>query len=82
MYRLAKIGFSQSYTYFTWRNTKRGTDRYLTRADDDGAARISSARISSSTRRISTRCSCRTPAGRLPDPRRAGGHAVGAVGRL
>jgi len=22
MYRLAKIGFSQSYTYFTWRNTK------------------------------------------------------------
>jgi starch synthase (maltosyl-transferring) len=23
MYRLAKLGFSQSYTYFTWRNTKR-----------------------------------------------------------
>ncbi|MCR4291345.1 MAG: DUF3416 domain-containing protein, partial [Candidatus Kuenenia sp.] len=23
MYRLAKIGFTQSYTYFTWRNTKR-----------------------------------------------------------
>lgn len=22
MYRLAKVGFSQSYTYFTWRNTK------------------------------------------------------------
>lgn len=22
MYRLAKLGFSQSYTYFTWRNTK------------------------------------------------------------
>jgi starch synthase (maltosyl-transferring) len=22
MYRLAKIGFSQSYTYFTWRNTR------------------------------------------------------------
>lgn len=22
MYRLAKIGFTQSYTYFTWRNTK------------------------------------------------------------
>src|SRR6266851_527783 len=21
MYRLAKVGFSQSYTYFTWRNT-------------------------------------------------------------
>ena len=21
MYRLAKLGFTQSYTYFTWRNT-------------------------------------------------------------
>ena len=31
MYRLAKIGFSQSYTYFTWRNTKAGTDRVLHR---------------------------------------------------
>jgi starch synthase (maltosyl-transferring) len=30
MYRLAKIGFSQSYTYFTWRNTKRELTEYLT----------------------------------------------------
>jgi starch synthase (maltosyl-transferring) len=30
MYRLAKIGFSQSYTYFTWRNTKREFEEYLT----------------------------------------------------
>ena len=30
MYRLAKIGFSQSYTYFTWRNTKRELEAYLT----------------------------------------------------
>ena len=29
-YRLAKIGFSQSYTYFTWRNTKREIIEYLT----------------------------------------------------
>jgi starch synthase (maltosyl-transferring) len=29
MYRLAKIGFSQSYTYFTWRNTKRELEDYL-----------------------------------------------------
>src|SRR5262249_27458616 len=28
--RLAKIGFSQSYTYFTWRNTKRELTDYLT----------------------------------------------------
>jgi starch synthase (maltosyl-transferring) len=29
MYRLAKVGFSQSYTYFTWRNTKRELTDYL-----------------------------------------------------
>src|SRR5690606_28809462 len=30
MYRFAQIGFSQSYTYFTWRNTKRELTEYLT----------------------------------------------------
>ena len=30
MYRLAKIGFSQSYTYFTWRNNKAELTEYLT----------------------------------------------------
>jgi starch synthase (maltosyl-transferring) len=30
MYRLAKVGFSQSYTYFTWRHTKREFIDYLT----------------------------------------------------
>jgi starch synthase (maltosyl-transferring) len=30
MYRLAKLGFSQSYTYFTWRNTKRELIEYIT----------------------------------------------------
>jgi starch synthase (maltosyl-transferring) len=30
MYRLAKIGFSQSYTYFTWRHTKQEFIDYLT----------------------------------------------------
>jgi starch synthase (maltosyl-transferring) len=30
MYRLAKIGFTQSYTYFTWRNTKKEFIDYLT----------------------------------------------------
>ncbi|MBX5000788.1 alpha-1,4-glucan--maltose-1-phosphate maltosyltransferase [Rhizobium lentis] len=29
MYRLAKIGFSQSYTYFTWRNTKWELEQYM-----------------------------------------------------
>jgi len=29
MYRLAKLGFSQSYTYFTWRNTKQELTAYF-----------------------------------------------------
>lgn len=29
MYDLAKLGFSQSYTYFTWRNTKEQLTRYF-----------------------------------------------------
>ena len=30
MYRLAKLGFSQSYTYFTWRNSKPDITAYFT----------------------------------------------------
>jgi starch synthase (maltosyl-transferring) len=29
MYKLAKLGFTQSYTYFTWRNTKQEFTAYL-----------------------------------------------------
>jgi len=29
MFQLAKLGFSQSYTYFTWRNTKHELTQYL-----------------------------------------------------
>jgi starch synthase (maltosyl-transferring) len=30
MYRLAKLGFTQSYTYFTWKNTSRELQEYFT----------------------------------------------------
>jgi starch synthase (maltosyl-transferring) len=30
MYQLAKLGFTQSYTYFAWRNTKRELTQYFT----------------------------------------------------
>ncbi len=30
MYRLAKLGFSQSYTYFAWRNEKWEIEQYMT----------------------------------------------------
>ncbi len=36
MYRLAKSGFSQSYTYFAWRNTKWELMEYFTHLSDSG----------------------------------------------
>jgi starch synthase (maltosyl-transferring) len=36
MYRLAKLGFSQSYTYFTWRNSKQELREYLTELTTTG----------------------------------------------
>jgi len=36
MYRLAKLGFSQSYTYFTWRNSKQELVDYLTELTTTG----------------------------------------------
>jgi starch synthase (maltosyl-transferring) len=35
MYRLAKAGFSQSYTYFTWRHTRQEFTDYLTELTTD-----------------------------------------------
>ena len=50
---LAKIGFTQSYTYFTWRNTKAELTEYLTELAESETERILSARTSSPTRRTS-----------------------------
>ncbi len=36
MYRLAKLGFSQSYTYFAWRNTKQELTDYFTELTRSG----------------------------------------------
>lgn len=38
MYRLAQIGFNQSYTYFTWRHTKAELTDYLTELSTPPAA--------------------------------------------
>ncbi|GAA2100256.1 alpha-1,4-glucan--maltose-1-phosphate maltosyltransferase [Streptomyces albiaxialis] len=38
MHTLAKIGFQQSYTYFTWRNTKHELTEYLTELSGEAAA--------------------------------------------
>ena len=38
MYRLAKVGFSESYTYFTWRNTKYELTSYFTQLAQEPVA--------------------------------------------
>lgn len=38
MYRLAKLGFTQSYTYFTWRTTKWEITRYLEELTQTGVS--------------------------------------------
>ncbi len=40
MYRLAKLGFSQSYTYFTWRTTKQELTEYFTELTDRRRPRV------------------------------------------
>ena len=37
MHALGKVGFQQSYTYFTWRNTKQELESYLTELVHDSA---------------------------------------------
>jgi starch synthase (maltosyl-transferring) len=38
MHALAQIGFQQSYTYFTWRNTKQELTEYLTELSGEAAS--------------------------------------------
>jgi starch synthase (maltosyl-transferring) len=75
MYRLAKIGFSQSYTYFTWRNTKAELTEYLTELTTNPRDFARTLSI----RPTSTRFSCKLPERPGFDPRGVGGHAVGAA---
>jgi starch synthase (maltosyl-transferring) len=80
MYRLAKLGFSQSYSYFTWRHTKQEFTDYLTELAARRAARFfPAAFFRQHARHQSLLPAALGPRG-LCDPRRAGGHAVGAVG--
>ena len=45
MYRLAKLGFTQSYTYFTWRNTKWELTEYLTELTQTAVQRLFPAQL-------------------------------------
>ena len=60
---LAKVGFSQSYTYFTWR-TQGGADRVLHRADGHRVARVLPAELLRQHARTSSTSSSSRAAGR------------------
>ena len=82
MYRLAKIGFSQSYTYFTWRNTKSELTDYLRELTTTEVADYYRPNFFVNTPDINPVFPAELGPRRLPDPRRAGGDPVGPVGRL
>ena len=60
MHQLAKLGFTQSYTYFTWRNTKQELIEYFTELDAGPRRASTSGRTSGRTRPTS----CTRPAER------------------
>ena len=64
MHRLAKLGFSQSYTYFTWRNTRHELTEYFTELDPASTRASTSGRTRGRTRPTSCRSTCSSAAGR------------------
>ncbi len=60
MRALAKAGFSQSYTYFTWKNTRWELERVRDASRRPGARATSFAPTSSSTRLTSSATTCST----------------------
>ncbi len=82
MYRLAKVGFSQSYTYFTWRNTKAELEEYVTELADTAPRDFFRPHFFVNTPDINPPFLQTSGRPGLPDTRRTGGDAVGAVGRL
>ena len=75
MHRLAKLGFTQSYTYFTWRNTKRELTEYFTELTRGTGAASTSGRTSGRTRptfctrRCNRACAPPSPRGSCSPPR-------------
>ena len=68
MRQLAKIGFTQSYTYFTWKNSRWELTEYVNELAYSGRSASTSAPTSSSTRRTSCTPTSST-AGRRRSPR-------------
>jgi len=67
MHRLAKVGFSQSYTYFTWRNTRQELTEYFTELNEGEGSEYFMPNVWPNTPDI------------LPEPLQVGGRAAYAA---
>ena len=79
MYRLAKTGFSQSYSYFTWRNTKFELTEYFTELTQDEPKDFFRPHLFVNTPDINPGLPADIGSAGIPDPCRAGGDALRAV---
>ena len=79
--QLAKVGFHQSYTYFTWRNGQGELEEYLTELSTETAHLHAAQLLRQHARHPARVAAVRRPAG-VQDPRRAGLDAVPVLGRL
>ena len=68
MTTLAKVGFCQSYTYFTWRNTKAELEQFVERPDRGRPARDLPAEHLRRTRRTSSTSTSSRAGGRRSRP--------------
>ena len=68
MQALARLGFTQSYTYFTWRNTAAELTEYLTELTGAGDGGLSSGATSSPTRPTSSTSISSRAVGRRSGP--------------
>ena len=81
MHELAKVGFHQSYTYFTWRNTKEELEEYGAAAGRVGALHAAELLRQHAGHPATSTCVHGGP-GRVRDPRGARRDAVADLGRL
>ena len=81
MHALAMIGFHQSYTYFTWRNTARRAHRLPARAGR-ARRRLHAAQLLRQHARHPARVPAARRSARVQDPGRAGRHALPLLGHL
>ncbi len=72
MHRLAKLGFTQSYTYFAWRNTKEELTAYFTELSGGLGARIPAPQLLAQYPGHTHRIPAVWRQGRLHGARRAG----------